>query len=211
MGWGPPSPFLLSSHKYDYFMWIYIYGWGKEIKICNLKRGKKVKVIIGVVDRINSWLFNLIAVFFGLIAMLTIYQVFARYILGKPLVWSEEIVRYSMVWIVLLGTVIALRKGLLISVEIVLHVVPSKVRKIMEIFVVSLNIVFLIILVKYGFAILETTSGQNIGALDLPVGVTYFAIPVAGIIGLVNAVVVLIEIFTNKTNEEEKQDGSALI
>jgi TRAP-type transport system small permease protein len=177
-----------------------------------IKKGvEKMKTVIGIVDRFNHWLFNGIAILFGLVTLLTIYQVFARYVLSSPLVWSEEIIRYSMVWIVLLGTVIALRKGLLVSVEIVLHLVPLKVKKVLEAVVVILNIVFLFILIKYGMALIELTAGQKVGALDLSVGVIYWSVPVAGIIGIINALVVFIEIFTKKDNGEDKQDGSALI
>jgi TRAP-type C4-dicarboxylate transport system permease small subunit len=184
---------------------------GEGTKFFYKREVERMKMIIGIVNRFNHWIFSGVAILFGLVTLLTIYQVFARYILGSPLVWSEEIVRYSMVWIVLLGTVIALRKGLLVSVEIVLHIVPSKVKKIMEIVIVILNIVFLIILIKYGITLIEITSGQKVGSLDLPVGVYYWSIPVAGIIGVINALVVLLEIFIKKDDGEEKQDGSALI
>lgn len=170
-----------------------------------------MKTIIGSIDLLNRWVFNILALFFGLVTLLTIYQVFARYILNSPLVWSEEIVRYSMIWIVLLGTAVALRKGLLISVEIVLHIVPKKVKKIMEFIIILLNIAFLFILVRYGLIMIEVTSGQSVGALDLPVSIMYYAAPVAGVLGIINAIAVLIEIFTNKEEEEEKADGSTLI
>jgi TRAP-type C4-dicarboxylate transport system permease small subunit len=170
-----------------------------------------MKVIIGLADRLNHWIFNAIAILFGLVTLLTIYQVFARFILNNPLVWSEEVVRYSMIWIVLLGSSVALRKGLLVSVEIVLHIVPRKIKKWMEVFIVILNLIFLFILIKYGFILLELTSGQKIGALDLPVSVIYYAIPVAGIFGILNALLVLVEVFIEKEKEEDKTDGSALI
>ena len=85
---------------------------------------------IGFINKLNLWIFNGLAILFGLVTILTIYQVFARYVLNNPIVWSEEIVRYSMIWIVMLGTAVALRQGLLVSVEIILHIVPRKVKKI---------------------------------------------------------------------------------
>ena len=167
--------------------------------------------MVTLVDRLNRGLLGLIAFIFGLVTLLTIYQVFARYVLNSPLVWSEEIIRYSMVWIVLLGTAIALRKGLLISVEVILQVVPKKLKKILEIIIVGLNVVFLSFLIIYGMELIHITSGQKVGALDLPVSVIYWAVPVSGAIGIINALIVFIEIFTGKDKEEDKIDGSALI
>ncbi|MEK3992249.1 TRAP transporter small permease [Robertmurraya sp. FSL R5-0851] len=166
---------------------------------------------INLVDLLNHWLFNFLAIVFGGIAILTVYQVFARYVLNSPLVWSEEIIKYLMIWIVLLGTAIALRKGLLISVEIVLHIVPKKIQKVMQIIITLFNITFLFLLVQYGFTILETIQGQTTGAIELPVSWTYAAIPVASIIALVNCIAVFIEIFISKDESGVDNNGTTII
>lgn len=166
---------------------------------------------IKVVDHLNHWVFNLLAVLFGGIALLTIYQVLARYILNSPLVWSEEVIKYLMIWIVLLGTAIALRKGLLISVEIILHLVPRTIKKGLMVTITLINMIFLFLLVRYGIDILGTIEGQTTGALELPVSWTYAAIPVASVLGLINCLVVFIEIFNSKGDSEVDKDGSTLI
>ncbi|MBG9567095.1 TRAP transporter small permease [Brevibacillus agri] len=168
-----------------------------------------MKSAIALVDRMNQWIFNIIALILGFTALLTLYQVFARYILKSPLVWSEELVRYLMIWIVFLGAALALRKGLLISVEIVQQIVPKTARKIMEIITVIVNVILLIILTKYGFGIMENLANQTTGAMDIPVAWTYAAIPVGSIIALLNSVVVFIEIFTKK--EEENHGGDLIL
>ncbi|MBM6618127.1 TRAP transporter small permease [Bacillus suaedaesalsae] len=166
---------------------------------------------IKLVDLLNHWVFNFLAIVFGGIAVLTVYQVFARYVLNSPLVWSEEVIKYLMIWIVLLGTAIALRKGLLISVEIVLHIVPKIIQKVMQAIITILNMVFLVLLVQYGFKILETIQGQTTGALELPVSWTYAAVPIASILALINCIAVFIEIFTSKDNPEVDNDGTTII
>jgi len=165
--------------------------------------------VIAVADRMNRWIFNLIAVIFGLISLLTIFQVFARYILKNPLVWSEELSRYLMIWIVFLGTAIALRKGLLISVEVIQQLVPKMVKKVLEVITVLVNLVLLFILIKYGFGIMTNLVGQTTGAMDIPVAWTYAAIPVGAILAFLNSIVVLIEIFTEKG--EEKSGGDLIL
>ncbi|WP_209124014.1 TRAP transporter small permease [Alkalihalobacillus sp. BA299] len=162
------------------------------------------------IDRINSWVFNIIAVVFGLVTLLTIYQVFARYVLKNPLVWSEAIVRYAMVWIVLLGTAIALRKGLLISVEVLLFLVSKKIKLILQILITLVNLVFLILLVKYGLEIMSSLAHQKTGSINIPVSWIYAAIPVGSILALLNCTVILIELFTKK-GEEGQQDGGTII
>ncbi|PLS17346.1 hypothetical protein CVD28_12325 [Bacillus sp. M6-12] len=169
-----------------------------------------MKQFIGIMDKVNNGILTILAIIFGGLGLLTLYQVFARYVLKSPLVWSEEVIRYLMIWIVMLGTAIVLRKGLLISVETILHIVPQKVRKAMEIIIILVNMVFLFILVRYGFTIMEVLSSQKAGALDIPVAWTYAAIPVGATLGIINCVVVLIEVIFNIKKEEET-DGSAPI
>lgn len=166
---------------------------------------------IKIVDLINQWILNFLAILFGGIGLLTVYQVFARYILNSPLVWSEEVIKYLMIWIVLLGTAVALRKGLLISVEIVLHIVPKLINKIMQVLITLINSVFLFLLVQYGFKILNTIQGQTTGALELPVSWTYASIPVASLLALINCVAVLFEILTSKGDSEVSKDGTSII
>lgn len=169
-----------------------------------------MKGFIKIVDQVNMIVFNILAGLFGVMACLTLYQVFARYVLNSPLVWSEEVVRYLMIWIVLLGTAISLRKGLLISVEIVLHIVPSIVKKVMNVIIILLNIFFLFILIKYGFVIMDTLQGQRTGALDIPVAWTYASISVGSILAIINCVVVLIELFI-PVEKGDKENGSTVI
>ena len=167
-----------------------------------------MKAMISVVDRVNHWVLQLIAVVFGFVSLLTVYQVFARYVLKSPLIWSEELVRYLMIWMVFLGGAVALRKGLLISVEIVQHLVPRPVRKAMEVLTVAVNMAMLAVLIVYGFGIMDNLAGQRTGAMDIPVAWTYAAIPVGSILAFLNSLVVLTEIFSKK---ERENDGGDLI
>lgn len=168
-----------------------------------------MRTFISTVDRFNNVVHSLLGIIFGLAALLTLYQVIARYFLKNPLVWSEELVRYSIIWIVMMCSAIALRKGMLISVEIVQHIVPKVVRKGMSISVSILNIVLLIIMIKFGFGIMETLGGQKTGAMDIPVVWTYAAIPIGSCYALLNCFVVLVEQIFNR--EEGKQDGPAIL
>lgn len=165
--------------------------------------------IVRGINRLNQFVLYFIAVIFGLVTLLTIYQVFARYILGNPLVWSEAIIRYAMIWIVLFGTAVALRKGLLISVEAVLFLVPKKVQKALKYIILLINAVFLIALIVFGFDIMSNLSHSRTGALDIPVSWIYAAIPYGCIFALINCVAVFFDLLMNK--EEGEKDGSTLI
>ena len=59
---------------------------------------------------------------FGAIALLLIamvadvsWQVFARYILGDPPAWTEEVARYIFTWQIFLGAALAFGRGCILS------------------------------------------------------------------------------------------------
>ncbi|MFC4355838.1 TRAP transporter small permease [Chryseomicrobium palamuruense] len=165
-----------------------------------------MKNFVRVTDKINQIIFNFLAILLGAVALLTLYQVFARYILNSPLTWSEEIIRSLMVWIVLLGTAIALRKGLLISVETVLHIVPKGIKLILNTIIIILNFVYMFLLLKYGIEIMQSLHGQTSGALDLPVNLSYAAIPAGALYSLINCLVVIIELISKDSKGDDTHD-----
>lgn len=164
---------------------------------------------VKAIDLLNYGVLYIISIVFGIVTFLTVYQVFARYVLQSPLVWSEALIRYAMVWIVLLGTAVALRKGLLISVEAVLFLVPKKIKKAMKYLIVVINAVFLVLLIVYGLQIMQSLSHSRTGAIDIPISWVYAAIPVGSTLALINCIAVFIDIFKNA--EEGEQDGGPII
>lgn len=161
------------------------------------------------IDRLNHFVLYFISIVFALVTILTIYQVFARYILKSPLVWSEGLIRYAVIWIVLLGTAIALRKGLLISVETVLFLVPKKVKIILNYMILFINVIFLVILTVVGFNVISNLAHSTTGAIDIPVSWLYAAIPCGSILALINCIGVFFDLMTNK--KEGESSGSTII
>jgi len=56
-------------------------------------------------------------------------QVFARYVLNRSLVWSEELARYLFVYLVFLGAAMALARQRHIQVSVVVERLPPSLRR----------------------------------------------------------------------------------
>ena len=52
-----------------------------------------------------------IVVLVALLTAVTFAQVAARYVLGDPLIWSEEAARYLFVWVSMIGAALAIARG----------------------------------------------------------------------------------------------------
>ncbi|WP_294150301.1 TRAP transporter small permease [uncultured Clostridium sp.] len=124
----------------------------------------KVKKIVGNLDQM------LMAVTMAIVCILLIVQVFFRYVLNSPLIWSEECARYMFVWTVMLGLGYNVRTKNNISVSLVTSRLPQSIQRGME------YITDLIVLASYLFCLppimkyLEAQSRIRSTAMRMPMG-----------------------------------------
>jgi TRAP-type C4-dicarboxylate transport system permease small subunit len=69
----------------------------------------------------------------GLMTALVILQVISRYVLKYPLVWTEEVARYLMVWMAFTGTGCVIKKWDDIYVDVFINMLKQKPRKVLMI------------------------------------------------------------------------------
>jgi TRAP-type transport system small permease protein len=107
-----------------------------------------------------------------------ILGVFFRYVLNDPLVWSEEVARYSMVWVSVLGGGLAFRRGGHIAVTFVLDYFHGSLRRVIVIAGGIGIFFFLAIMFWYGWDMAERVARQRSAALRISMSYAYAAIPV---------------------------------
>ncbi|MDN7131075.1 TRAP transporter small permease [Halomonas sp. MC140] len=107
-------------------------------------------------------------------------NVIARYVFNDGFSWAEELVRYQIVWMVLLGASVAARQGIHIGIDILRRFSPPSVAKSIVLLVHAVSIVFCFFLVFYGIQLTEQTHrfGQVSSALQAPMWIIQLAIPV---------------------------------
>jgi TRAP-type transport system small permease protein len=114
---------------------------------------------------------------FLVIFAVVLLQVFMRYFLGSPLVWSEELARYLFVWISLIGWVFATRSGTHIRIGAFTDNLPASVRKAIGVFNFALVIIFALVLIYYGFAMVLKNLDVPTVTLFFTYSVVYAAVP----------------------------------
>lgn len=72
---------------------------------------------------------------FAALFIAVLLQVFFRYVIPLPLVWTEELARYLCVWITFLGAAIGFRERGHIVVEIILQKLSPRARLIHELII----------------------------------------------------------------------------
>jgi C4-dicarboxylate transporter DctQ subunit len=92
-----------------------------------------------VISRINGWLWAVARASIGMVLIaataLVFVNVVLRYLFNYALSWSDEIITYSLLWLVFLGAGVAARQGAHISMEAVLTLMPARWQRRNAVFV----------------------------------------------------------------------------
>lgn len=132
----------------------------------------------------------------GLLLVMTVlifWQVFARFVVGRPLYFSDEIARFAMLWLTFLGAGYAYRKGKLIAVDIVLEYAGKKLSCLLRITIILCSALFAFIMVKYGYEITDRVSGQTAPSTRISMMWPYMAVPAGGVVIMINSLGLLID------------------
>ncbi len=143
-----------------------------------------------LVNLIVTWL---VAVILGTMSVVVFSQVIYRYVLESPLPWSEELARYLMVWLVLLGASLGLRSKALIGMEALINVFPAPLKRFSVEAVLVFSLMFLAVVMIYGIKLTIMNHAQVSPAMGIPMSLPYAAIPVGALLMIANALVVAIE------------------
>jgi TRAP-type C4-dicarboxylate transport system permease small subunit len=145
---------------------------------------------IGLFNRMIGWA---LAALLLVMTVLIFWQVFARFVVGRPLYFSDEIARFAMIWLTFIGAGYAYRKGLMISVDIVLEFAGPRISRLFRILIILASALFAFILTKYGFELVGRVASQTAPSTRISMMWPYLAVPVGGIVILVNSVALLID------------------
>jgi len=121
-----------------------------------------------------------IAIFLAMFACVAA-QVIFRYFLGDPLVWSDELARYLLVWCAFLGWVIAARKRSHLAITMGHDRLPLRLRGLLAMFAALCNVAFAALLIYYGLQIVGRNLDVTTPTLFFSAGVVYAIVPVAAL------------------------------
>lgn len=111
------------------------------MEVLLLKYCQFIKYIVGLIGRSVSYLLPVLAA-------IVFYEVFARYILGKPTIWSYDTSLFLFGYISALGGAYAQQKEAHINVDILYAKVSEKTRRIFDLFTGMIAIGFLTVMAK---------------------------------------------------------------
>jgi TRAP-type C4-dicarboxylate transport system permease small subunit len=136
---------------------------------------------LGAVNRLAARACEAIgAALLAFAALLVPTSVFFRYVLNRPIIWTEEVVQGLIAWMVFLGVSVVLRRDEHVRIEFVELRVSGVPRRIVYLAADVILLTFLIV-ASITSALLTISTFEReamLAATGLPVGVIYASMPV---------------------------------
>ncbi|MFH5823561.1 TRAP transporter small permease [Georgenia sp. AZ-5] len=146
---------------------------------------------------------------FAVLVIDVVWQVFSRQVLRDPSTWSEELARYTFVWLGFFAAALVFSERGHIAVDFVVRKLPGGVQRAMSVLVQLLIIAFaVIVLVWGGWRAAMGAWGQNLTALPTTIGPMYMVMPITGVL---IAFYAIYHIFAVLRREEDVVEADAEI
>lgn len=126
-----------------------------------------------------------LALLMGLMVLNVTWQVFSRYVLGDPSSFTDELSRYSMIWLGLLGAAYVSGKQGHLSIDILVQRLQGKQLLFLQLFLHGMVIFFAAVVMVWGGGNLVYISQllqQKSATLQVPLAWVYGMLPVSGLL-----------------------------
>jgi TRAP-type C4-dicarboxylate transport system permease small subunit len=123
-----------------------------------------------------------LAILMGLLLIPVVLQIFARYFSFIPrYIWTEEMARFCFIWVILVGSMIAVRDGTHFTVDLLPAAKTSRGEAFSRMFVDFWILVTALIFIIWGWPLVQFGLLQTSEMAELPMVFIYMAWPLAGV------------------------------
>lgn len=135
-----------------------------------------------ILDNYFLFLKVLLTVLMGVLIIPVTIQILSRYVGIIPrYIWTEELARFCFIWIILVGSMIAVRENEHFMVDLLPEPKTQKGKAISLILVDFMTFLMAMIFVVWGWPLVKFGLLQTSEMAELPMVFIYVAWPIAGI------------------------------
>ena len=141
-------------------------------------------------------------VLLSVMTLLVLYQVFTRYVLDSPAAFTEELVRYFLIWTGFIGAAYAFITREHMCLVLVRDNLKPQQRRILMIFLDVLILVFALFVITIGgFKLAVSAQREYSALLGIPRSLVYGMAPVSGLFIIMAQIINIYEDVTGITIE----------
>jgi len=157
-----------------------------------------MRIVKYLMDRIFAALTWFGFVLLVLMTIIIFSNVFCRYLLNFSIAWADEVSLIFLIWFVFIALAVGVRTRRMAAIDMLTVLFPKAkwldliTAKIVDV----LTFCFGIVLVNFGWDLIQIGSYSTLASFDLPSYLEYIFIPVSGVLVMYSA---LIHLFERKT------------
>jgi len=119
------------------------------------------------------------------VTALNLTQVVGRYAFSIGFSWTEELMRYQMIWLMMLGSVAAVYRVEHMGIESLESMVAPRYGALVRSALYSVGAIFCLVVLVYGWPLALRNAGQVAPASGIPMIYPYMALPVGSALLLI--------------------------
>lgn len=137
---------------------------------------------------------------FSMLALLVggTWQIFSRWILGDPSTFTDEFLRYVLIWASMLGSAYCFYKDEHLALDLVKDRVHGKVRIALLVFIEAAILFFVCYVFVYGGMKLALNATNNSSVMRIPFKFLYACLPISGIFIVVARIIKYAQMMIDK-------------
>jgi len=138
--------------------------------------------------RLDKILGSILVILMTIMVIAVLWQVFSRYVMQSPSSITEELARYLLIWIGILGAAYAAGQQEHLAINLLEEKLDKPKKK-------KLRILINMLIIFFGFTVLiiggsnlvyvNYLLGQSSAALEIPLYIVYLVVPLSGILVIV--------------------------
>jgi len=122
----------------------------------------------------------LMAIIFSLMVIIVFSNVVSRYFLNFSIAWSEEVARFMLIWLAMIGAVLAYVEDEHLGLDILVTQIPRQMARVVAV-MADLLVLYAIYLITLGGIEMVGTSWNWLSpATATSYGLVYLVVPAAG-------------------------------
>ncbi|MCB0748813.1 MAG: TRAP transporter small permease [Ignavibacteriales bacterium] len=152
------------------------------------------------IDVILKWLLVFIM---AAMTLNVLWQVFSRFILQDPSSITEELARYMLIWIGMLGAAYVAGQKMHLAIDLLSTKLSGLKKSYLEIIIQLFIFLFsFFVMVIGGIRLVQITLSLNqiSAALQIPLGYVYSVVPISGALMMFYSITFIIEEIKKKSN-----------
>jgi TRAP-type C4-dicarboxylate transport system permease small subunit len=136
-------------------------------------------------EKVDTVVRAALVVLMTLLVLDVVWQVFSRYVIGAPATFTDELARFLLIWVSLLGAAYASGRHMHIAIDVFPNSLEPPARRRLEFVVDLLVIAFVLLVPVIGGGIVVYTTYiylQLTPTLRIPMALVYLIGPISGLL-----------------------------